>query len=79
MGEREHARIDQRVMHDDIGLGKAGERMQREQARIAWPRAGKPDMTSSKGGSPAKAVRKLSVMPGIPRVTGRRQSTIHLP
>ena len=36
MGEREHARIDQRVMHHDIGLGETGKRMQREHARIPW-------------------------------------------
>ena len=44
MGERQHAGIDQRVMHDDIGLGEAGERVEREQARVARPGASKPYM-----------------------------------
>ena len=36
--------IDQRVVHDDVGLGEPGQRIEREQARIARPGAGEPDM-----------------------------------
>ena len=35
-------------MDDDISLGKACERMQRERARVARSRASKPDMTRLK-------------------------------
>jgi hypothetical protein len=55
MGKRQHARIDQGVVHDDIGLGKACERMQSEQAWIARPCAGKPDMTRLEDREPGKS------------------------
>ncbi len=47
-GQRQHALIDQRVMHDHIGLGEAGERIERQQAGIARPGAGQPDVTRRK-------------------------------
>jgi hypothetical protein len=47
-GERQHARIDQRVVDDHLGLLQAGERVEREQAGIAWPGARKPDMARRK-------------------------------
>ena len=37
-GERQHARIDQRVVHDDVGLASAGKRVERQQAGIARAR-----------------------------------------
>ena len=43
-GERQHARIDQRVVHDHVGLRQAGERIEREQAGIARPGAREPDV-----------------------------------
>ena len=42
--ERQHALVDQRVMNDDIGLGEAGERVERQQTGIAGAGAGQPDM-----------------------------------
>jgi len=46
-GERQYARIDQRVVDDHLGLLQAGERVEREQPGIARPGARKPDMTGS--------------------------------
>ena len=43
-GERQHALVDQRVVHDDVGLREAGERIERQQAGIARSGAGQPDM-----------------------------------
>ena len=43
-GQRQDALIDQRVVNDDVGLRQAGQRIEREQARIARPGAGEPDM-----------------------------------
>src|SRR5262249_45990258 len=40
--ERQHALIDQRVVHNDIRLDQPRIGMQREQTRIARPGAGKP-------------------------------------
>ena len=40
--QRQNARIDQRVVHDDIGLRQAGERIERQQAGIARAGAGEP-------------------------------------
>ena len=43
-GERQDARVDQRVVHDHVGLREPGERVERQQAGIARPGAGEPDM-----------------------------------
>jgi hypothetical protein len=42
-GQRQHPLVDQRVMHDHVGLGEAGERVERQEAGIARPGAGQPD------------------------------------
>ena len=42
--ERQHALVDQRVVHDHVGLREAGKRIERQQAGIARPGAGQPDM-----------------------------------
>ena len=52
-GERQHAIIDQGVVNDHIGLGKAGERVERQQTRIAGSGAGKPDMPRLQNRKPA--------------------------
>ena len=59
-GERQHPLIDQRVMHDDVGLGEAGERVERQQAGIARPGAGQPDVPGAKTGTPARRAAKAS-------------------
>jgi hypothetical protein len=38
--QRQHAAIHQRVVNDDVGLRQAGERVERQQARISRPRSG---------------------------------------
>jgi len=43
-GEPQHARIDQRVVHDHVGLCHAGERIERQLAGIARSGAGEPDV-----------------------------------
>ena len=43
-GQRQDALIDQRVVNHDISLRQTGQRIEREQARIAGPSAGEPDM-----------------------------------
>jgi hypothetical protein len=55
MSKRQHARIDQGVVHDDIRLGEACERMQSEQARVGRSCAGKPDMTWLEGWEPGNS------------------------
>src|SRR5208282_815501 len=47
IGERQYARIDKRIVHDYVGLLKAGERVERQQTWIAGPRAREPDVTWS--------------------------------
>ena len=42
--ERQHTAINQRVVNDDVGLGEAGERVERQQPGIAGTGAGEPDM-----------------------------------
>jgi hypothetical protein len=53
-------------MHDDIGLGKACERMQSEQARIARSCSGKPDMTWLEAREPGKGCAKTVAHAGYP-------------
>jgi hypothetical protein len=55
MGERQHSGIDEGVVHDDIGLGKACERMQSEQAGVARSCTGKPDVTWLEEREPGKS------------------------
>ena len=43
-GERQHACIDQRVVQDDVGLGKTRDRIKRQQAGIARTCADEPDV-----------------------------------
>jgi hypothetical protein len=52
MSERQHSGVDERVMHDDIGLSEACKRMQCEQAWVAGPCASKPDVTRLKAREP---------------------------
>ena len=52
--KRQHALADQRVVHDDVGLGQAGERVERQQAGIAGAGAGQPDMTGLQGRNAAE-------------------------
>ena len=66
MGKRQHTRIDQRVVHHDIGLGETGKRMQREQARIPWSCAGKPDMARLKPRKSGKSAAQAVVHTGDP-------------
>ena len=42
--QRQDAAIHERVVNDDVGLRKAGERIERQQARISRPRSREPDM-----------------------------------
>ena len=53
-------------MHDDIGLGEAGKRMQREQAGIARARAGKPYMAGLKPGKSGHGAAQAVVHAGYP-------------
>ncbi len=43
-GEGQHAMIDERVVHDDVGLGEARERIERQQPGISRASSGQPDM-----------------------------------
>ena len=58
-GEREHARIDQRVVDDDVRLVEPGQRIEGEQPGIARPRAGQPDMARLQHRNAAAARRKI--------------------
>ena len=42
---RQHARIDQRIVHDDIGVFERAGRQQGQQAGVAGARAHEPDLT----------------------------------
>jgi hypothetical protein len=44
IGQRQHARIDEGVVDDDIGLGETGKRLEREQRGIAGACAGEPHL-----------------------------------
>ena len=55
MSKRQHARIDQGVVHDDVRLGEARERMQSEQAGVARSCTGKPDVTWLEEREPGKS------------------------
>ena len=44
--QREHALIDEGVVHDHIGLREAGERVDGQQPGIARSGAGKPDVST---------------------------------
>ena len=46
--QRQHPFIDQRVVHHDVGLRQTGQRIERQQARIARSGAGKPDLARRK-------------------------------
>ena len=39
----QHALIDQRIVHDNVGLLQTGERIESEEARIARPSASEPE------------------------------------
>ena len=66
VGERQHSRVDQGVVHHDIGLGETGKRMQREQARIAWTCAGKPYMARLKPRKSGHGAAQAVVHTGYP-------------
>ncbi len=64
-GQRQDAWIDQRVVHHDVGLRQAGQRIEREQARIARPGAGEPDVArleDRNAGAPRRQGRPTRVM-----------------
>src|SRR5262249_5999274 len=46
--QRQDAPVDECVVHDDICLGKTGECIERQQARVARPRAGEPHVSGGK-------------------------------
>ena len=65
--ERQHALIDQRVVHDDVGLREAGERIERQQARDRpGPAPASQTWPGSKTGTPARraAMASHAVMRG---------------
>ena len=46
IGERQHARIDEGVMDDDVRRGETGKRLERQHGGIAGTGAGEPDLAS---------------------------------
>ncbi len=61
-GQRQDAWIDQRVVNHNVGLRQTGQRIERQQARIARPGAGEPDVAGFEDRN-AGALRRQ----GVPR------------
>ncbi len=74
--ERQHARIDQGVVDDHVGLGEPGQRVEGEQPGIARPSPGEPDMAGFEHRNAAAPRRKIRpAVHGADAPPSRRRSS----